>query len=113
MKLYTTRQAAKAVGISRQTLQTWIATGKCRAPEVKIYHGAAYREWRASDIAKLRGLKGKYLLKPGAAAEAEEIKLRALARYREAKHWFDKRHTCPSYAFLTVSTAHVFPVPNP
>jgi excisionase family DNA binding protein len=33
-KLYTTREAAKAAGVSRQTLQTWIADGKIQAPKV-------------------------------------------------------------------------------
>jgi len=33
-KLYTTAQAAKEVGVSRQTLQTWIAEGKVKPPKM-------------------------------------------------------------------------------
>ena len=33
-KFYTTGQAAKAIGVSRQTLQTWIADGKVDPPKM-------------------------------------------------------------------------------
>lgn len=33
-KLYTTEQAADAIGVSRQTLQTWIAEGKIKPPKL-------------------------------------------------------------------------------
>ena len=33
-KLYTTGEAAKAIGVSRQTLQTWIADGKVTPPKM-------------------------------------------------------------------------------
>jgi excisionase family DNA binding protein len=33
-KFYSTGEAAKAIGVSRQTLQTWIADGKIDAPKL-------------------------------------------------------------------------------
>jgi excisionase family DNA binding protein len=33
-KLYTTGQAARVIGVSRQTLQTWIAEGKVKVPKL-------------------------------------------------------------------------------
>jgi len=33
-KLYTTGEAAKTIGVSRQTLQTWIAEGKVTPPRM-------------------------------------------------------------------------------
>jgi excisionase family DNA binding protein len=33
-KFYTTGEAANAVGVSRQTLQTWIADGKVAPPKM-------------------------------------------------------------------------------
>lgn len=33
-KLYTTGEAAKIIGVSRQTLQTWIANGTVAAPKL-------------------------------------------------------------------------------
>jgi excisionase family DNA binding protein len=33
-KFYTTGEAAKAIGVSRQSLQTWIADGKVTPPKM-------------------------------------------------------------------------------
>jgi excisionase family DNA binding protein len=33
-RFYTTGEAAKAIGVSRQTLQTWIADGKVTPPRI-------------------------------------------------------------------------------
>jgi len=53
-KLYTTGEAARRVGISRQTLQTWIAAKKIEAPEPIR---ANVRLWTEADIAKLARVK--------------------------------------------------------
>ena len=53
-KLYTTGEAAREVGISRQTLQTWIASKRVEAPrEIK----GGVRLWNEDDIAKLARVK--------------------------------------------------------
>jgi len=49
-KLYTTREAATAAGISRQTLQAWIAAKKVKAPQTIK---AGIRLWTEADVAKL------------------------------------------------------------
>jgi predicted site-specific integrase-resolvase len=54
-----TRDAAKQAGISRQTLQTWIAAGRIAAPPLKIVSGRARRDWRREDIERLSQLKIK------------------------------------------------------
>jgi excisionase family DNA binding protein len=56
-ELYTTGQAAKKVGISRQTLQAWISAKKIKAPEV--IKNAGVRLWTERDIAKLKAAKPK------------------------------------------------------
>jgi DNA-binding transcriptional MerR regulator len=56
-ELFTTGQAAKKVGISRQTLQAWISAKKFDAPEV-IKH-AGVRLWTEADIARLKAAKPK------------------------------------------------------
>lgn len=33
-KFYSTGEAAKVIGVSRQTLQTWIAEGKIQPPKM-------------------------------------------------------------------------------
>jgi len=62
-KAYTTREAAKAAGISRVTLQAWIKSGRVRAPEPTEFGGASARLWSDSDVARLRVVKQKTYLK--------------------------------------------------
>jgi excisionase family DNA binding protein len=48
-KLYTTGQAAKRVGVSRQTVHAWIDAGKVDAPPAV----GGVRLWNEQDVAKL------------------------------------------------------------
>jgi excisionase family DNA binding protein len=54
-KFYTTGEAAAAIGVSRQTLQTWIAAGKVGAPKVI----GNTRIWSESHVKELRRLNSK------------------------------------------------------
>ena len=63
-KTYTTGEAAKAAGISRQRLQEWIAGG-LKAPEPQIVNGRAVRLWTAPDIVRLRQVRKSNLGKVG------------------------------------------------
>jgi excisionase family DNA binding protein len=56
-KFYTTGEAASAIGVSRQTLQTWIAEGRISAPKMI----GNTRVWTESQVKELRGVdhKGK------------------------------------------------------
>ena len=56
-KVYTTGQAAKAVGITRATLQSWIAKGKVTAPKPRLRNGVGVRLWAGSDVSRLRRAK--------------------------------------------------------
>jgi excisionase family DNA binding protein len=56
-KTYTTREAAKAVGITRVTLQRWITAGKIRAPRTRLVDGVGKRLWSEEDISRLRQTK--------------------------------------------------------
>jgi excisionase family DNA binding protein len=62
-KLYTTKQAAAAVGITRATVQAWIAAKKIRAPKVTVVGSVAVRMWSRSDIEKLEQTKVKFYRK--------------------------------------------------
>ena len=53
-QLYSTGDAAKAVGVTRVTLQAWIASGKIAAPEAQNLGKVRVRLWSESDIARLR-----------------------------------------------------------
>jgi hypothetical protein len=60
-KTFTTGQAAKAVGITRATLQDWLKkeklTGKFAAPKLKRIGNIEVRLWTASDLKRLRMAK--------------------------------------------------------
>ena len=58
-KTCSTAEAAKAVSISRATLQAWIARGKITAPKAKSLGNVSVRLWTGSDVARLRKAKEK------------------------------------------------------
>jgi excisionase family DNA binding protein len=49
-KFYTTGEAAREAGVSRQTLQTWMAEGKIKAPGII----GSTRIWSELEVAELR-----------------------------------------------------------
>jgi len=60
---YTTREVAKRAGVSRQTLQAWIARKRVKAPAV--IRAAGVRLWTESDLAQVLKVKPrKYLRGP-------------------------------------------------
>jgi excisionase family DNA binding protein len=54
-RLYTTREVARRAGISRQTLQSWIAEKRVKAPAV--LRAAGVRLWTESDLAQVMKVK--------------------------------------------------------
>ena len=56
-KGYTTKEAAEAVGISRVTLQAWIAGRKLKVPRLRVRAGHTVRLWTEGDLARLRETK--------------------------------------------------------
>lgn len=59
MKYFTTAQAAARIGVSRQTLYTWIASGLVTAPKAIPVGGASIRLWTQADINLAARAKGK------------------------------------------------------
>jgi len=62
-KTYSTGDAAKAVGITRATLQAWIASGKIEVPKAQDFGKVRVRLWSESDVARLRRAKEKIYMK--------------------------------------------------
>ena len=62
-KVYTTGEAAEAVGITRATLQAWIKTRKITAPKTRLRRGMGVRLWTEFDITQLRSAKKSIYLK--------------------------------------------------
>ena len=57
-RTYTTDEAAKAVEITRATLQSWIQKGVVQPPEIQPRPGKPpVRMWDASDITRLMAVK--------------------------------------------------------
>jgi excisionase family DNA binding protein len=63
VKTYTTGEVAKQIGVSRQTLQAWIADEKIEAPVALEVGRVTVRLWTTADVARVRKFKGR--LKPG------------------------------------------------
>jgi DNA-binding transcriptional MerR regulator len=57
-KNYTTTEAAKKIGVSRQTLYSWIGIDALRPPKSIVVSGKTIRLWTESDIEKARKFKG-------------------------------------------------------
>jgi excisionase family DNA binding protein len=56
-KTYSTGEAAKQIGISRQALQVWLRAGKIEGPKPIKVGGMTVRLWTAADIARARKFK--------------------------------------------------------
>ena len=54
MKTYSTREAAKMLGVSLSSLQRYIAVGKVKAPKTRRIGGALVRPWTVRDVERVR-----------------------------------------------------------
>jgi excisionase family DNA binding protein len=59
MKQYSTREAAKMLGLHLVTIQTYIAEGKIPAPPLLDVGGNKLRIWTDQDIEKVREILPK------------------------------------------------------
>ena len=57
-KTYSTSQVARMVGVSRQTLYTWLAAGLIDAPDQVTAGGASLMIWTEAHIKAARKVKG-------------------------------------------------------
>ncbi|MGC1453394.1 MAG: MerR family transcriptional regulator [Candidatus Sulfotelmatobacter sp.] len=62
-RTFTTAQAAKKAGISRQTLHAWMSEGLVIAPKPVMVGKREFRFWTQQDIDRLKSFRGS--LKPG------------------------------------------------
>ena len=54
MKTYSTREAAKMLGIGMMTLNRHITAKKVSVPSVQHVGGTRFRAWKKSDVARVR-----------------------------------------------------------
>jgi predicted site-specific integrase-resolvase len=62
-KTYSTKEAARQVGIHWVTLIRWQANGKVSASEEIGMNGGKHWRWTAQDISKIKEYKRKYFRK--------------------------------------------------
>lgn len=63
MKTYSTKQAAKMVGINRVTLQRWLLSGKVKEPRRIRNGGVDARVWNDRDVERVRKYKAAHYMK--------------------------------------------------
>jgi len=57
-KSYTTTEAAKAVGVTRATIQAWVRDGVVKPPNIQSRPGRPpVRLWSSSDVNELKSVK--------------------------------------------------------
>jgi DNA-binding transcriptional MerR regulator len=66
-RTYSTGDAAKKIGVSRQTLQAWIDKNSVPTPKLQEVGRVSVRLWTNADIQRARKFKGT--LKPGRKAK--------------------------------------------
>jgi excisionase family DNA binding protein len=59
----STGEAAKKIGVSRQTLQAWLAAGKVEGPKPIEVGGMTVRLWTVADISRAQKFKPRTRLK--------------------------------------------------
>jgi len=59
MSGYSTREAAKKLGISKTALNRYIAAEKVPAPEAQVIGGIEVRSWNSTDIERVRKILPK------------------------------------------------------
>jgi DNA-binding transcriptional MerR regulator len=69
-RTYSTGQAAKEIGVSRQTLQAWINGELISVPKIEKVGRIAVRLWTDADIERARRFKGT--LKPGQRSQKKK-----------------------------------------
>ncbi len=62
-QVYSTSEAAKRIGVSRQTIQAWIDRKRIPTPKLTKVGGVSIRLWTNADIKRARRFKGT--TKPG------------------------------------------------
>jgi predicted DNA-binding transcriptional regulator AlpA len=59
MKQYTTREAARKLGLNVKSIQRYIAAGKISAPPIQNLGGGKFRVWTEAEIEHVRKLLPK------------------------------------------------------
>ncbi len=59
-RTYSTKEAAKKVGVHWMTLHKWIAAGKVRPSEQIGMNGGKHWRWTEQDIQKIRKYKAEH-----------------------------------------------------
>jgi predicted site-specific integrase-resolvase len=59
MKNLSTQHVIKRIGISRSTLERWLASGKLKKPKTVQFGKSEFRSWTAEDLERVQKYKSK------------------------------------------------------
>jgi len=59
MKVLSTQHVIKQVGVSRSTLERWLASGKLKKPKTVTFGKSEFRSWTVSDLERVQRYKQK------------------------------------------------------
>jgi excisionase family DNA binding protein len=71
-KTYTTREVAKLIGVSHQTLHTWVERKHIKAPKSIAMGKTSVLLWEKSHVDEAREFKGSGKLRPGPRAKKKK-----------------------------------------
>lgn len=83
MKRYSTREAARKLGLDWRTIQRYIAAGKIPVPPVEVIGGGKLRIWKIQDIERVRKLLPK--IKNGRKTRYQKKQQSALSSQHSGK----------------------------
>ncbi len=59
----STRDVVKEIGISRATLERWLASGKLKGPKTIRFGKSEFRSWTVGDMERVRKYKASHYRK--------------------------------------------------
>jgi predicted site-specific integrase-resolvase len=59
MKVLSTLLIIKQIGVSRSTLERWLASGKLKKPKTVKFGKSEFRSWTVSDLERVQKYKQK------------------------------------------------------
>jgi DNA-binding transcriptional MerR regulator len=60
---YSTAEVAREIGVSKNTVLRWLATGKLREPKRETFGGVESRVWSAADLERARAFREEHYRK--------------------------------------------------
>jgi predicted site-specific integrase-resolvase len=70
----STRDVVSGLGISRATLERWLASGKLKGPKTIRFGKSEFRSWTIADVERLRKYKAAHYRKGRGRKKGKRLK---------------------------------------